>query len=192
MMELITIGGGIIMYEVNQRRKFNWPSFIIGILFVIFAIISFIHPDRSLHLLSVLVGIGSIIKGIYELWFNRFLAQLRNTGSGWLIAMGIIDIILGLVFVFYRGFGAIVIATIFAVWFIFESASGMVVSPLVATVMPGIGFLNIFFGVIMVVLGVIMLFSPMLSALTLVWLISAYLLMLGIVLIVHSFSTPLR
>lgn len=180
------------MYEVNQRRKFNWPSFIIGILFVIFAIISFIHPDRSLHLLSVLVGIGSIIKGIYELWFNRFLAQLRNTGSGWLIAMGIIDIILGLVFVFYRGFGAIVIATIFAVWFIFESASGMVVSPLVATVMPGIGFLNIFFGVIMVILGVIMLFSPMLSALTLVWLISAYLLMLGIVLIVHSFSTPLR
>lgn len=192
MMELITIGGGINMYEVNQRRKFNWPSFIIGILFVIFAIISFIHPDRSLHLLSVLVGIGSIIKGIYELWFNRFLAQLRNTGSGWLIAMGIIDIILGLVFVFYRGFGAIVIATIFAVWFIFESASGMVVSPLVATVMPGIGFLNIFFGVIMVILGVIMLFSPMLSALTLVWLISAYLLMLGIVLIVHSFSTPLR
>lgn len=180
------------MYEVNPRRKFNWASFIIGILFVVFAIISFVHPDRSLHLLSILVGIGAIIKGIYELWFNRFLRQIRGKSSGWLIAMAIIDIILGLLFCFYRGFGAAVIAIIFAVWFIFEAASGMAVSPIAGAVIPGAGFLNTFFGIIMIILGVVLLFSPMLSALTLVWLISAYLLFLGIVLIVHSFSSPLR
>lgn len=180
------------MYKVNPRRQFNWPSFIIGLLFVIFAVVSFIHPDKSLRLLSLLVGIGSILKGLYELWFNRFLRRLRGRSSSWLVVMAVLDLVLGLVFCFYRGFGAAVIAIIFALWFIFEAVSGMAVAPIVAVVMPGISFLNTFLGIIMVILGVMMLFSPMFSALTLVWLISIYLLFLGIGLIIHSFSNPLR
>ena len=56
----------------------------------------------------------AIIKGIYELWFRRGISFWLGEKSGWLLVMGILDIILGLIFIFKIAVGASFIAVIFA------------------------------------------------------------------------------
>lgn len=67
----------------EQRRGLDWFSLVVGILFILAGLASLMHPDKTLHFLTILVGIAFIFRGIYELWFRRLVNQLLNQGSGW-------------------------------------------------------------------------------------------------------------
>ena len=108
------------MYSEN-KRNFDVFSLVIGILLIFLGGYSLYRPDTTLAFISIMIGIIAIIKGIYELWFRRGISFWLGEKSGWLLAMGILDIILGCIFIFKIAVGASFIAIIFAIWFIFDA-----------------------------------------------------------------------
>lgn len=174
--------------EMNgYKKRFDWASLILGILLVVLGCVSFMHPDKSLHLLCILVGIGLLLKGVYELWARSAMSDILGYRSGWLLATGILDIVLGIVFMVYHNFGTTVIAIIFALWFIIGSANELTVAGVFRMFNVGYYWLLIILDILGLIIGVVMLFSPMLSAMTIVWLISFYLIVIGITKIIQAF-----
>lgn len=174
------------MFTENKKR-FDWFSLIIGILFVVAGIYSFIRPDKTLHLLSIIVGIIFLLRGIYQLWFRQRISQLLNEKSGWLIFTAILDIILGIIFLFQPGFGVLFIAIIFAIWFILDSAGELASAKFFKAFHRGYYWFIIILAIISLLLGVILLFSPLLSAMTVVWLISTFLIVFGVMKFIQAF-----
>ena len=144
------------MFE-ETKKGFDWFSLIVGILFIIAGIASFMRPDKTLHFLAIVAGIAFIFRGIYELWFRQRIGRILGESSGWLIFSAILDIIelISAKFFkeFHRGY----------YWFI------------------------VILAILSLVLGVILLFSPLLSAITVVWLVSTFLIVFGIMKLIQAF-----
>lgn len=174
------------MFNEHQKR-FDWFSLVLGILFVIAGFASFMHPDKTLHFLSILVGIAFIFRGIYELWFRKFINATLNERSGWIVFAAILDIILGVIVLVYPNWGILYLAILFAIWFIIDAIMQIKAAGFFKTFHRGYATLVVILGGVSVVLGVILLFSPILSALTIVWLVSTLLLVFGIMQIIQSF-----
>lgn len=171
----------------EQKRGFDWFSLIVGILFILAGLASFMHPDKTLHFLTILVGIAFILRGIYELWFRQFVNRTLNENTGWIIFTAILDIILGIIVLVYPGLGALYIAILFAIWFIIDSIMEIKAAKLFKSFHRGYATWLVILGVISIIMGIILLFSPMLSAMTIVWLISVMLMVFGIMHIIQAF-----
>lgn len=181
----------------GYKKRFDWASLILGIVLVVLGCVSIMHPDKSLHLLCILVGVGLLLLilvgvgllllGIYELWARSKMQEWLGYRSGWLLGTGILDIVLGIVFLVYQNFGTTVIAVIFALWFIISSANELTIAGFFHQLNVGYYWLLFILDILGLIIGVVLLFSPMLSAITMVWLISFYLIVIGIVKIIQAF-----
>ena len=171
----------------EQKRGFDWFSLVVGILFILTGLASFMHPDKTLHFLTILVAIAFILRGIYELWFRQFVNRALNESSGWIIFAAILDIILGIIVLVYPGLGVLYIAILFAIWFIIDSIMEIKAAGLFKAFHRGYATWLVILGVISIILGIILLFSPMLSAMTIVWLVSTMLMVFGIMHVIQAF-----
>lgn len=171
----------------GYKKRFDWASLILGIVLVVLGCVSIMHPDKSLHLLCILVGVGLLLLGIHELWARSKMQEWLGYRSGWLLGTGILDIVLGIVFLVYQNFGTTVIAVIFALWFIISSANELTIAGFLHQLNVGYYWLLFILDILGLIIGVVLLFSPMLSAITMVWLISFYLIVIGIVKIIQAF-----
>lgn len=175
------------MFNDASRRGFDWWSLILGILLVVLSIMVFRDPNQTLSLITLFVAIGAIIRGVYELWFRQGVKNMLGINSGWLMAMGILDILVGIIFMFDRNFGSTVIAIFFAIWFLLDSIGDLRVAGVFRQFHRGYYWLLVVLYVLQIILAVLMLLVPALSALSIVWLIAFYLMVTGIVKIVQAF-----
>lgn len=171
----------------TAKRGFDWFSLAVGIILVIAGIASFMRPDTTLKFVSVCLGIGLLLKGIYELWFRRGISNWFGENSGWLLFMGIIDIILGLLFIFRAASGVVVIAYIFAFWFIFDSIAEIATANYFKRLNRGYYVAMLILNILALLVGFILLFNPLIAASTLVLIISFYLLLIGFIKIIQAF-----
>lgn len=187
MIDLIEKGALIIMNNISHRR-FDWFSFIVGILFLIGGFISFSKPDKTLHLLAIIIGVVFLFDGVFELTIRRRFLRSINESPVWVVILGILNVVLGIIFIFNPGFGTLYIAIIFAIWFIIDSIMELSVGRLFKGVSGGYYWLTVIFSILGIILGVILLFSPAVSALTVVWIVSVFLIIFGVLKIVQSFN----
>lgn len=169
------------------KKGFDWFSLVVGILFLIAGIASFNRPDKTLRFLVILAGVSFIFRGIYELWFRQRINQLLQESSGWLIFSAILDIILGIIFLFQPNFGVLFIAIIFAIWFILDSVVELLSAKFFKEFHRGYYWFIVILAIVSLILGIILLFSPLISAITVVWLISTFLIVFGIMKIIQAF-----
>ena len=166
------------MFE-ETKKGFDWFSLIVGVLFIIAGIASFTRPDKTLHFLAIVAGIAFIFRGIYELWFRQRIGRILGESSGWLIFSAI--------FLFQPSFGVLFIAIIFAIWFILDSITELISAKFFKEFHRGYYWFIIILAILSLVLGVILLFSPLLSAITVVWLVSTFLIVFGIMKLIQAF-----
>ncbi|WGN90347.1 HdeD family acid-resistance protein [Ligilactobacillus faecis] len=171
----------------TAKRGFDWFSLVVGIILVIAGIASFMRPDATLKFVSICLGIGLLVKGIYELWFRQGINNWFGEKSGWLLFMGIIDIILGLLFIFRAASGVVVIAYIFAFWFIFDSIAEIATANYFKRLNRGYYVAMLILNILALLVGFILLFNPLIAASTLVLIISFYLLLIGFIKIIQAF-----
>lgn len=169
------------------KRGFDWFSLVVGIILVIAGIASFMRPDATLKFVSICLGIGLLVKGIYELWFRQGINNWFGEKSGWLLFMGIVDIILGLLFIFRAASGVVVIAYIFAFWFIFDSIAEIATANYFKRLNRGYYVAMLILNILALLVGFVLLFNPLIAASTLVLLISFYLLLIGFIKIIQAF-----
>lgn len=157
-----------------------------GLVGIILGLILLAWPGQTLVTVIWLFGLFAIIYGFVELGAGIF-AHIESGRRSWVIAGGIVSIILGALVV-----GWPEITGLLVIWLIAARALIVGVVELIAGfsgkkmgVMILVGLLNIVFGFILFAI-------PGASAVAFAWLIGLYLLLVGIAKVFSSFSSSER
>ncbi len=128
----------------------------------------------------------AFIKGIFELFVRNRLKELTGYKGKMPLIIGIIDILVGVFFLFNIGAGVAALPFVFAVWFIADSVLALFTADLARGVSEGYWF-TIIVNILGILLGIFLLFNPISSALTLSFLVGFYFMLFGITHIVYAF-----
>lgn len=88
---------------------------------------------------------------------------------------------------FNGAFGSLYVAIFFAVMFIMDSFTALWASRLLKPINNGLYWLEIIVAILGVIFGFVLLFSPMLSAVSISFMVALLFMTFGIEMIVHSF-----
>ena len=162
------------------RNGFNWGRLLMGIIFIITALVSFRNPLTDLIFLALMFGFIAISNGIW-LILNRNDSFLR-------LLLGILDIVIGLVFIFNLGLSTAMMPYIFALWFLANAIGNLFFVKYTQVISKGFYWLNLIINILCIVLGVALLFDPISSTLTIAFLVGFYFMMVGLEFIVSAFQ----
>lgn len=176
------------MYTQQQRSSnFDWGAFFSGVIFLLVGFFMLRHQGVALRSLVLIFGIGSIIQGIVWLATYFSFKDLFRLSFVTLIS-GIIDIVVGFLFLFYGEFGALTIAVLFSIWFLTDSIIGLVFSFHLRDINTPMFILSLVLDVLSLLVALMMLMNPVVSAMTLVVLVAVYLLIFGVNNILVAFA----
>lgn len=162
-----------------------WVIALRGVFAIIFGVLTLLWPGLTLRVLILLFGSYALVNGIFTV-----IGGLRARGENqrWMVMLlqGIAGIILGLLTFFYPGATAFALLYLIAAWAILTGIFEIVAGVMLRRVISG-EWLTIIGGVASVIFGLLLIFFPGAGALSLVWLIGTYALVLGILLILLAF-----
>jgi len=171
----------------SSRQGTDWGSLILGILFVLTALVSFQNPAGNLIAIVVVFAIFAIIKGVFEIFVRNRMKELTGYKAYAPLIVGVIDIIVGVYFLFNLSIGVAALPFVFAIWFILDSLFGLFTLDLARSVSTGYFWFTAIINVLGVILGILLFFNPLSSALTLSFLVGFYFMLYGITHIVYAF-----
>lgn len=157
-----------------DKSNSNWLLFV-SLIMIVVGLYTWFHPVGAMMALALYLGIILILVGIGYLWaYSRW----KNS---WDLALGIIDILVGLVFVSNLGITAATIPVLFAFWALFVGVMQITASfemkelGMDSWKWVGVsGLVSIFFGFVIV-------YMPIVGAITITILMGAYLIIYGLV-----------
>lgn len=171
----------------QSKRGIDWGSLILGILFVLTSLISFQDPAGNLVAIVMVFAVFAIIKGVFEIFVRNRMKELTGFKAYAPVVLGIIDIIIGVYFLFNLNIGVAALPFIFAIWFIVDSVFGLFTLDMAKSIGTGYFWFTVIVDVLGIVLGIVLLFNPLSSALTLSFLVGFYFMLFGITHIVYAF-----
>lgn len=171
----------------THSKNIDWTLFILGVIFIITSIISFTNPMGNLIAVAYIFAVSAILKGLFELLYRNKLELISGTSSKSILITGILDLIIGLFLLFNMATSAIAVPIIFATWFIIDSIQGLFVARLFKESKKDISLISTILNILGLILGIVLLFNPLYSALTLTILIGIYFLTTGIDFIISAF-----
>ena len=165
--------------SARSNHGFDWGALIAGVLMVIAAFLLIRHPGKGLHAFVLIFGILSIVQGF--VWLAGY-SRFRNFFSrSWVtLISGILDIIVGVLFLCSYDIGGLTIAYLFAIWFFVDSVVGIVFSWHLKDFSTGYFIFSLIMNILSLIIAVFLIFNPLIAALSLVWLVAFWLLVFGI------------
>ena len=172
----------------NTKKSFGWGDLIIGLLFIIVGFIAFWDPVGDLMGLTVVFGIVAFMKGIYELFFRDAVKQFTDISAPALTVMGILDIIIGVLFLFNLYQGMMLLPYLFAIWIILESIFNLFLLNFYKSQGKGQFWFALIISILSIIIGILLFMDPIVSTLTLSFLVGIYLVWFGILKLMEAFS----
>ena len=176
-----------VVWTVSDTLAHNWWLLALrGLVAIIFGILAFIWPASTLLGLMILFGAFAFVNGILSL----MLAAKAPKGYprfGSLILGGILGIIAGVVTFFWPALTAAGLLILIAAWAILTGILEIIAAIKLREVITG-EWLFVLAGLASVVFGVVLLLLPGPGALALVWLIGAYAIVWGVLLLILAFK----
>ena len=171
---------------VVHTFKLNWWLLALrGLVAVLFGVLAFMWPGVTLITLVWLFGAFALVNGILSL----VLAAKTPKGYpkvGSLILGGLLGILAGLLAFVMPGITALGLLILIAAWAIATGVMELVAAVRLRKVITN-EWLLILAGIASVVFGVLLLFQPAAGALALIWLIGAWAVVFGILLMILAF-----
>ena len=165
-----------------------WLLLFGGVISLVVGIVVISWPDKTVIVLAVLFAIYLIVSGIFEI-VRSFSAGLTTGTRVLLLITGVLSVILGVFAIRSATLNAVDLLGIFVgIAFLFRGFASLFMG---FDSKEGRGW-NIFFGVIMLVGGVVILAQPALSLTTLAWVVGIWLVMIGIYEIIAAFVVRSR
>lgn len=174
------------MYGLNKQRDFDPLMLLLGIISVIVGFLVLKWPAASLTTLAFIVGFFMVVEGIVKFSEKKVIVA-SGKNSTWLVISAIIDIVFGLVCFFVPGLGLMYIWILFSILFIVDSIFELWGSKFIPNDRKGYYWLTVILGVLGFILGIALLFNPMLALSTVLFLVSFYLMFFGILQIIKAF-----
>jgi uncharacterized membrane protein HdeD (DUF308 family) len=161
-----------------------WVVLLQGVVGVLVGVVLLATPAVAMTALVQLVGLYWFVAGIFVL--VRIFLPNRRVGWGWLLLGGVLGIVAGLVVLQHPLWSAVVVPTVLVLYL---GAYGIVIGliHLVEAARGGGWGLGVL-GVLGIVLGALLLLSPLTAALALPWVLGVFALGGGILAIAGSFS----
>lgn len=168
----------------NYSRDW-WLIALRGVLAVLFGVLAFAWPGVALIALVTLWGAFALADGILSLiaaW------RLRDAGRpSWpLILIGLLGIAVGVATFIWPGITAIVLLMFIAFWALVTGILQIVMAIRLRKEIEGEWFLGLS-GALSVVFGVLMIARPGAGALAVIWIVAAYAIFFGLLLIALGF-----
>lgn len=162
-----------------------WALALRGLFAIIFGLIALLNPGVTLVALIYLFGAYSFVDGVFGVAAAVRAAEAHNRW-GWLLVEGIAGIITGLIAFLIPGLTALVLLYLIAAWALVTG----VLELLAAFRLRGMianEWLLLLGGAASIIFGVLLIVQPGTGALAVLWLIGAYALIFGIVMLMLAF-----
>jgi uncharacterized membrane protein HdeD (DUF308 family) len=167
------------MMLIDELARHWWVIALRGLAAIVFGILAFAWPGMTLAVLVLLFGAYALVDGILGI-----VAAIRgDMAHRWaMLAEGVIGVLAGIAAFAWPALTALVLLYIIALWAILTGVVEIVAAVRVRRVIENEWAL-IIGGALSVLFGVILIVSPGAGALAVVWLIGAYAVVFGVVLL---------
>ena len=172
-----------------RRSAFGCLEFIVGVLLVIIGIYTFTSPIEAMMAMVIVYGVLAVFMGIGDI--IMYIKAERFTGFGPVLALisGMLSVMSGVMQIAYPRAGALVLGLLFPLWFITHCISRLArLEGMRVFIGRGTYFCLLILNIAGVILGFLLLLSPHYAVISPVYLVGAYLVLLGAESIVLSFS----
>lgn len=165
---------------MKRHSTFDWIGLLIGIFLIALGVLAFANPNLILTGLVFLYGIAAVVLGVADLVL--YIRVERYTGFGPVLSLisGIVSVMSGIMLLVYPRTGAMVLTLLFPLWFISHCISRLFqlhrIRPIAGRWISVALALNI----VGLILGLLMLMSPIFTLSTLRYFSSIYLILLGL------------
>lgn len=164
-----------------KRSTLGWVEIILGLLMIALGIYTMMNPTTALVAIVIVYAIVAIITGIADFVIYYRLEKRGGFGSAMMIISGILNIIVGILLLFNIGAGAWTLSILFPIWFIIHCIARLANIDFVKTFGSRFEYWVLMIAnIIGVVLGIMLLFNPFASAVSLVYFVAAYLVVEGV------------
>lgn len=165
---------------LNRLTRDWWLVGLRGLAAVVFGILALVLPGMTLGALVLLFGVYSLSDGVFSL-----ITALRRREEGqWLMPLleGLAGIGIGLLTFIWPGITALVLLYLIAAWALVTGVTEIVAAVQLRKEIEGEWLLGLS-GVASVLFGLAMVFWPGAGALALIWMIGAYAVVFGAMLV---------
>lgn len=170
----------------NFTSKVWWIPVLRGVIAVLFGILLLVWPAATVFVLAIAFGIFAIADGIVVI--ISAIAGGKAPSRGWRITNGILNIIIGVMILLWPA-ATILVALIFvAVWALISGIMAITDGITLHSVTDSGWGWYIAWGVISVLFGILLVISPGIAAVTLIYLVAFYAVMAGALLIAAGFG----
>ena len=170
---------------MQARLSLNWMAIALrGVVAIIFGVIAFLVPAIALVSLILLFAAFAIVSGA-----SHVVTGFRQPSGGpdWLmIAGGVAAVAIGVLSAILPGITALFLVTLIGTWAILTGASEIVAAWKLRKEISG-ELLLALNGVISVIFGLYLWVFPGAGAIALIWLIAAFAIVSGVMLVLFAF-----
>jgi uncharacterized membrane protein HdeD (DUF308 family) len=166
----------LIMYTSSW-----WALLLRGIAAIVFGVLTFMWPQITLTVLIFLFGAYALVDGIFAI-VAGIKSHSENKRWWVLLVEGILSAITGALAFVVPHITALVLLVLIASWAIITGAFEIVAAVQLRKYIKGEWLLALG-GVVSMLFGVALLINPAAGALTVVWLIGAYAIVFGVLLL---------
>jgi len=112
----------LLIERSKEAVRYWWLMLLIGIALLAVGVLVFVYPAQSYTGMAILFGWVILVSGILEVVISATNDHFV-TGRGWMLAGGIIQIILGLILVFNVALSAVTLPLVLGFWLLFRAFS---------------------------------------------------------------------
>jgi uncharacterized membrane protein HdeD (DUF308 family) len=170
---------------LETLKRHWWVPALRGVAAIIFGVIAFAYPGRTLAVLVLLFGAWMLVDGVFRV-IGAITHRSSDKDWGFDLIIGIVGIIIGFLTFHAPQVTAWALVIYIAAWALMIGATEIALAIKLRREIKGEWFL-ILMGLASIVFAVILLWNPIPGALALVWLMGSYAIVFGILAIMFGF-----
>jgi uncharacterized membrane protein HdeD (DUF308 family) len=162
-----------------------WVLALRGVLAIIFGILAIIWPGLTLLVLITLFGAYALVDGIFAVIAG--IASYGKNERWWAVLLeGIAGIVLGVLTFLWPGTTALVLVYFIAAWALLTGIFEIAAAIRLRKEIEG-EWMMVLSGILSIIFGLFLIVAPGAGALGLIWVIGAYAIVWGILLLILAF-----
>jgi uncharacterized membrane protein HdeD (DUF308 family) len=161
------------IFSVDRSIRHWWVFLLRGILFILVGIYMACEPAAGFVALGFFVGLAILLTGLAELL--RVSGDKDSGSRGWHLAIGIVDVILGVVLMGHVATGVAILRIIVGLWFLLRGITLISFSR-----RAGKSWLIMLGGIVTAIFGLLIIFNMAFGSLTIILFVAFAFILMGI------------
>lgn len=162
-----------------------WMLLLRGLIAILFGVLAWLLPAVSMAMLVLLFGIYVLVDGVLGVW-AAIVGRGQDEHWWVLLLWGLVGIGVGIITLLAPGITAMALLFYIAIWAVATGVLQIIAAIRLRREISG-EWLLILAGLASAVFGVLLMAQPSAGALALLWLIAAYAIVFGVIMVIVAF-----